>query len=66
MICNEKILLDLFYQCTEYKKSDIDWVDCREDNRTFDIDSAILYVKLKCGKAFDVSSQFGCLHVIER
>jgi hypothetical protein len=66
MICNEKILLDLFYQCTEYKEADVDWFDCREDQKTFDIDSAILYIQLKCGKAFDVCNQFGCIHVTER
>ena len=33
--------------------------------KTFDLDFAILRVKLKCGKVIEVSNQFGNIHVVE-
>ena len=66
MLSNKDVLLDLFYQCTDYQSADIQWVECREYFRTFDIDSAMLCVKLKCGKVIEVSNQFGNVHVVEK
>lgn len=65
MLSNKDVLLDLFYQCTDYQSADIHWVECRENLTTFDLDFAILRVKLKCGKVIEVSNQFGNVHVVE-
>lgn len=62
---NKEILLDLFYQCTDYTSADLEWADCHESLRTFDLDFAILRVKLKDGKVIEVSNQFGNVHVVE-
>jgi hypothetical protein len=66
MLSNKDILLDLFYQCTDHQSKDIVWVECLENLRTFDLDFAILRVKLKCGKVIEVSNQFGNIHVVEK
>jgi hypothetical protein len=62
---NKEVLLDLFYQCTDNKSEDVEWIECRESFKTFDLDFAILRVKLKCGKVIEVSNQFGNIHVVE-
>lgn len=58
-------LLDLLFQVTDYKMSDIDWCHLNQASPAFiDNELSILQVKLRCGKFLEVSNQFGNLHVV--
>lgn len=58
-------LLDLLFQLTEYKMSDVEWCYLNEpSDRFIDNELSILHVKLRCGKFLEVCNQFGNLHVI--
>ena len=59
---NKTILLDLFYQCTDYQSADVDWAMCQE-GFDFNLDYAILYVKMKSGEYISVTNQSGNVHV---
>ena len=59
---NKDILLDLFYQCTDFQSSNVDWVQCQE-SINYELDFAILYVKMKTGEYISLTNQFGNIHV---
>ena len=66
MLTNKDVLLDLFYQVTDYQACDVDWCEVSNELPFCDPNLAILRVKMKCGKVISVSNQWGNIHVIER
>ena len=60
---NKDILLDLFYQVTDYQSKDVAWVDCQESLPFYDLDFAMLRVKMHTGEYITLTNQFGKIHV---
>jgi len=61
---HKNILLDLFFQCTDYRQSDVAWSNYNLPLFNED-DFAMLHVKLKDGSYYSFSNQFGCLHCVK-
>ena len=61
---HKHILLDLFFQCMDYKQQDVQWTNYNLPLFGQE-DFAILYVKLKDGSYYSFSNQFGCLHCVK-
>ena len=63
MLGNKDILLDLFYQVTDYQSSDVAWSECLESLPFYDLDFAVLRVKMHTGEFIKLTNQFGNIHV---
>jgi len=63
MLGNKDILLDLFYQVTDYQCSDVAWSECLESLPFYDLDFAMLRVKMHTGEFITLTNQFGNIHV---
>ena len=63
MLGNKDILLDLFYQVTDYQSKDVAWSECLESLPFCDIDFAVLRVKMHTGEFIKLTNQFGNIHV---
>lgn len=63
MLSTKDILLDLFYQVTDFQSKDVEWHDVNEAMFN-ELDCAILMVKMKCGKLIKLSTMAGNVHVV--
>ena len=63
---HKNILLDLFFQCTDYTQRDVAWTNYNPP--LFAVggeDFALLYVKLKDGSYYSFSNQGGTFHCVK-
>ena len=60
---HKDILLDLLYQLTDYTSKDIEWAECLESLPFYDLDFAMLRVKMHTGEFVKLTNQFGNIHV---